>query len=119
MTVAIAECSGYILRPHMMTKKVQKILVEMAMEKGTPFQRAVWRALQKIPYGEVRTYQWVAKKIGKPKAVRAVGNACGANTLPIIIPCHRVVASDGSLGGFSGGIRWKKKLLKMEGVTNK
>ncbi len=98
-------------------KQVERPLIKIAMQKGTPFQRAVWRVLQTIPYGEVRTYQWVAKKIGRPKAVRAVGNACGANPLPVIIPCHRVIASDGSLGGFSGGLRRKKRLLKREGFN--
>jgi len=80
---------------------------------GTPFQRAVWRALREIPYGEVRTYGEVARTIGKPGAARAVGNACGANPWPIIVPCHRVVASDG-LGGYSAGPRWKRLLLTIE-----
>lgn len=80
---------------------------------GTPFQKAVWKAMAKIPYGETRTYGWVAGKAGRPKAVRAVGNACSANPLPILIPCHRVVASNG-LGGFSSGLALKKRLLAME-----
>jgi methylated-DNA-[protein]-cysteine S-methyltransferase len=81
---------------------------------GTPFQRKVWRALLKIPRGQTRSYAWVAKQIGQPKAVRAVANACGANRVPILIPCHRVIASDGSLGGFGGGLAMKKKLLALE-----
>jgi methylated-DNA-[protein]-cysteine S-methyltransferase len=81
---------------------------------GTEFQRKVWRVLQTIPYGETRTYAWVARKIGHPKAARAVGVACGANPIPLIIPCHRVVASDGSLGGFSAGLVWKRRLLVLE-----
>lgn len=81
--------------------------------KGTEFQWAVWKTLQKIPYGEVRTYRWVAEKIGRSRAVRAVGNACGANPIPLIIPCHRVVASNG-IGGFSAGLHIKKKLLAIE-----
>jgi O-6-methylguanine DNA methyltransferase len=80
------------------------------------FRRKVWQALQAIPYGRVRSYGWVARKLGKPKAARAVGGACGANPMPLLIPCHRVVAGDGSLGGFSGGLSVKKRLLKLEGT---
>ena len=82
---------------------------------GTPFQRRVWKAIASIPWGEVRSYAWVARKAGKPKAVRAAAAACGANPVPVVVPCHRVVASDGSIGGFSPGIAIKKKLLKLEG----
>jgi len=82
---------------------------------GTDFQKKVWRALARIPYGKVLTYKQVAKKIGKPNAFRAVGSACGANELPIIIPCHRVIASNGGLGGFSGGLKLKEFLLRLEG----
>ena len=84
------------------------------MPSGTKFQQKVWRALLKIPYGETRSYQWVASQIGNPKAVRAVGQAVGKNPLPVIIPCHRVIHSNGTLGGFSLGIKIKKLLLKME-----
>lgn len=83
--------------------------------KGTPFQLAVWNAIKEIPYGETRTYKWIAEKIGRPGASRAVGAACGANPLPLVIPCHRVVASKG-LGGFSPGLRLKKKLLRLERI---
>ncbi|OGI65289.1 6-O-methylguanine DNA methyltransferase [Candidatus Nomurabacteria bacterium RIFCSPLOWO2_01_FULL_39_18] len=92
----------------------------MNIEKldGTAFQKKVWREICKIPKGKTITYQELAKKIGKPKAVRAVGNAVGANPLAVIIPCHRVVRSDGSLGGYSGkgGMRTKRILLKKEGA---
>lgn len=81
---------------------------------GTTFQRKVWRVLQRIPHGETRSYGWVARQLGKPRAARAVGAACGANPIPVIVPCHRVVASDGSLGGFSAGLVWKRRLLKLE-----
>lgn len=81
---------------------------------GTPFQRKVWRAISQIPYGETRTYQWIARKIGRPKAVRAVGQACKANPTPILVPCHRVVAIGGKLGGFSRGPRLKRQLLGLE-----
>ena len=87
------------------------------LSAGTPFQQAVWRAMLKIPRGEVRSYGWIARKIGRPRATRAVGAACGANPIPVIVPCHRVVASDGSIGGFGGGLGMKRKVLRLEGVT--
>ena len=81
---------------------------------GTVFQRKVWEATRLIPYGETRSYRWVAEQAGKPKAARAVGQALGRNLLPIIVPCHRVLASDGSLSGFAGGIETKRYLLHLE-----
>jgi len=86
--------------------------------KGTPFQKKVWRELMRIPKGKTITYKKLARKIGKMKAVRAVGNAVGANPCAPFIPCHRVIRSNGSLGGYSskGGIKIKIKLLKKEGV---
>lgn len=80
----------------------------------TSFQRDVWNAARSIPYGQLRNYGWLANQIGRPQAARAVGQALGANPLPIIIPCHRIIRSDGSLGGFSGGLHWKKKLINLE-----
>ena len=87
--------------------------------KGTKFQLKVWNYLKKIPRGKVKTYSEVAKSIGKPLAVRAVANAIGKNPLAPEIPCHRVIRSDGSLGGYSGkgGIKTKRLLLKKEGIT--
>jgi methylated-DNA-[protein]-cysteine S-methyltransferase len=82
--------------------------------RGTDFQLACWRALQRIPYGETRSYSDVAREIGRPAAVRAVGAANGANPIPIVIPCHRVVGSNGSLTGFGGGIETKRWLLALE-----
>ena len=82
--------------------------------RGTAFQKQVWQALQKIPYGETRTYAEIAGDIGKPQAVRAVGSACGANPIALIVPCHRVLRSDGSLGGYHWGIERKQKLLAQE-----
>jgi methylated-DNA-[protein]-cysteine S-methyltransferase len=82
---------------------------------ATAFQRAVWDALRAIPYGETRSYGDVARAIGQPGAARAVGAACGANPLPIVVPCHRVIAADGSLGGYSAGLKWKRALLRLEG----
>lgn len=81
---------------------------------GTAFQQRVWQALQTIPRHETRSYGEIAAQIKNPRAVRAVGQACGANPLPLFIPCHRVTAKNG-LGGFSGGPRWKELLLKLEG----
>jgi len=84
--------------------------------KGTEFQIKVWKEISKIPYGETRTYKDLAIAIGKPKSFRAIANACGKNPYPPIIPCHRVVRTDGKLGGYSGkgGIKTKKKLLDQE-----
>ena len=83
---------------------------------GTAFQQLVWRALLKIRPGQFRTYAQLAVEVGRPKAARAVGAACGANPIPVLIPCHRVLASGGGLGGFSGGLEWKRRLLEREGV---
>jgi methylated-DNA-[protein]-cysteine S-methyltransferase len=84
------------------------------LDGHSPLRRKVWHVLQTIPYGQKRSYGWVARRLGQPKAARAVGQACGANPFPLIIPCHRVVAGDGSLGGFSGGLSLKKRLLALE-----
>jgi len=81
---------------------------------GSRFQRAVWSELEAIPYGQTISYKQLAERIGQPKAVRAVGAANGANPIPIIIPCHRVIGSDGSLTGFGGGLPLKKRLLALE-----
>ena len=86
--------------------------------EGTKFQIKVWKAISRIPKGRIQTYKKIAKLIGKPKASRAVANACGQNPYLIKIPCHRVVRSDGNIGGYSGkgGMREKRRLLKNEGV---
>ena len=81
---------------------------------GTPFQKQVWGELFKIPFGKTVAYKDIAKRIKNPKAVRAVGSANGKNPVCIIIPCHRVIAADGSIGGYAGGLDIKKKLLKLE-----
>lgn len=81
---------------------------------GTPFQLMVWQALRKIPYGELVSYKTIAKAIGNPNAVRAVGGANAKNPIPIIIPCHRVIGSDGSLTGFGGGLEIKNQLIELE-----
>ncbi len=82
--------------------------------EGSPFHLQVWRELQKIPSGETVSYQELARRLGKPKAARAVGQACGANPIPLIIPCHRVIAANGTLGGFGSGLEHKRWLLLHE-----
>ena len=81
---------------------------------GTRFQKRVWRALQGIPFGETRSYAEIARVVGSPKAFRAVGAANGANPLPIVVPCHRVINADGGLGGYGGGLTAKRRLLALE-----
>jgi methylated-DNA-[protein]-cysteine S-methyltransferase len=83
--------------------------------QGTPFQQAVWQALKLIPYGETVSYRHIALTIGRPRSARPVGGAVGRNPLPIIVPCHRVIGSDRSLTGFSGGLWIKERLLNLEG----
>ncbi|HEX5544032.1 MAG TPA: methylated-DNA--[protein]-cysteine S-methyltransferase [Nitrospira sp.] len=90
--------------------------VPLDLSRGTLFQRQVWRTLQRVPYGKLRSYQWIAARVGGRHYARAVGNAVGANPLPIVVPCHRIVAHDASLGGFSGGLSMKRKLLSLEGT---
>jgi methylated-DNA-[protein]-cysteine S-methyltransferase len=82
--------------------------------RGTDFQLRVWNALREIPYGETRSYAQIAKQLGQPRAVRAVGTANGANPLSLVVPCHRVIASGGKLGGYGGGLELKARLLAME-----
>ena len=82
--------------------------------RGTPFQLRVWEELKRIPYGQTRSYLEVATAIGTPDRVRAVGAANGANPIPILVPCHRVIGSDGSLVGFGAGLDWKRRLLDVE-----
>jgi O-6-methylguanine DNA methyltransferase len=83
---------------------------------GTAFQKSIWNAMRKISPGKTKSYGEIAKAVGRPKAVRAVGGACGANPVPVLVPCHRVLAANQKLGGFGGGLDWKQKLLKREGI---
>ena len=83
---------------------------------GTEFQKSVWNALRKISLGRTKSYGEIAQEIGRPKAVRAVGGACGANPVPVLVPCHRVLTANKKLGGFSGGLDWKRSLLAREGI---
>lgn len=86
------------------------------LSRGTDFQRQVWDVMRRIACGKTKSYAEVAAKIGKPNATRAVGNACGANPIPVLVPCHRVLAANHRLGGFSSGLDWKRKLLAIEGT---
>lgn len=87
----------------------------ISIERGTGFQKRVWEEISKIPFGKTKSYSDIAEKIGRQRSVRAVANACGANPVPLIIPCHRVIAKDGTIGGFSCGVEVKRALLKLEG----
>jgi methylated-DNA-[protein]-cysteine S-methyltransferase len=87
---------------------------DVVLLRGTDFEKKVWLALKEIPYGETRTYKWLADHVGSPKGSRAVGQALSRNPIPVVLPCHRVIESDGSLGGYSGGIDIKRRLLDME-----
>jgi len=115
--------------PHLFDDLIQRLSIyfsgqrvtfpdELDLSEATSFQRQVWEKTRLIPYGETRSYAWVAEQIGKPQAVRAVGQALGKNPLPLIIPCHRVLNSNGQLGGFGGGVEMKKQLLSLEAAAS-
>jgi len=89
---------------------------KLDLKGGTAFQKRVWEAMLRIPFGQTRSYGWLAQQVGGKNKARAVGTACGANPIPIIVPCHRVIREDGSLGGYGGGLGMKRKLLEIEGV---
>jgi len=91
-------------------------LPPLDLSRGTKFQQSVWAAMRKIKLGATQSYGEIAKTIGNPKAVRAVGGACGTNPIPLLVPCHRVLAANQKIGGFSGGLEWKRKLLVREGI---
>jgi len=115
-------CRGALLFLERYFKQGAAAAVPRRLDPGpaTAFQRMVWDAAALIAFGQARTYAWIAAQIGRPAAARAVGSALGANPLPIIVPCHRVVCANGSLGGFSapGGTDLKRRLLKHEGVVS-
>ena len=115
-----------VLRWHRITTKALKhALAGRAVEELPPldwtgkteFQKAVWRAMLKLRPGKTKSYGEVAEVIGRPKAVRAVGSACGANSIPVLVPCHRILASGGKIGGFGSGLDWKRTLLAKEGIN--
>lgn len=91
---------------------------ELDFSGATPFHLRAWEQTRLIPYGETRSYAWVAEQVGRPGAARAVGQAMASNPLPIIIPCHRVITSDGRLGGFGGGLEMKRQLLSLEAAAS-
>jgi len=113
-----------ILRWHNTTAKALKTILAGREPKmfppldmdGTAFQKSVWHQMRKISLGKTKSYGEIALAIGRPKAVRAVGGACGANPIPVLVPCHRVLAANNKLGGFGGGLDWKCSLLKREGI---
>lgn len=94
--------------------ELTEFTVPLSVRRGSDFERAVWREMTKIPYGETRTYGEVAKALGDPGAARAVGIACNRNPIPVIVPCHRIVGAGGKLVGFGGGLPRKRKLLELE-----
>jgi O-6-methylguanine DNA methyltransferase len=108
------------------TKALQTVLAGRAASALPPldwtgtteFQQAVWREMLKLGPGQTRSYGEIAGAIGKPRAVRAVGGACGANPVPVLVPCHRILAANQKIGGFSGGLEWKRSLLAREGVKH-
>ncbi|HVG01535.1 MAG TPA: methylated-DNA--[protein]-cysteine S-methyltransferase [Nitrospira sp.] len=110
----LIEAQGQLLAYIEGTRRVFSLPVDMS--SGTPFQRKVWRTIMKVPYGRARSYKWVADRVGGNQYARAVGMALGANPVPIIVPCHRIIAQDGSLGGFSCGLPVKRRLLRLEGT---
>lgn len=95
-------------------RKDQGLVLQMT---GTPFQHSVWKEILRIPPGKTQSYGTIARRIKNPKAQRAVGAACGLNPIPILVPCHRVIATQGGLGGFTGGLALKKKILESEGFS--
>jgi len=104
------------LKAYFSGKKVQ-FKENFDLKGGTDFQKKVWRAMQKIPFGQTRSYGWLAKQVGGKNKARSAGSACGSNPIPILIPCHRVIREDGGLGGYGGGLGIKRKLLKIEGAS--
>ncbi len=96
--------------------KRKKFSIKPDLSGYSEFSLAVWEKMSKIPYGQTMSYGEVARAIGRPKAARAVGRACGANPVPVIIPCHRIVAK-GSIGGFGSGLDWKRRLFSVEAIT--
>ena len=105
---------GDRLRRYFAGDEVDFADILLDLSRGTDFQRAVWSACRSIPRGQVRTYRWLAQEAGSPRASRAAGQAMAHNPIPIIIPCHRVVGSNGSLTGFGGGLEMKRRLLELE-----
>jgi O-6-methylguanine DNA methyltransferase len=115
-----------ILRWHRMTTDALKEVLSGRVAKALPpldwtgtteFQQSVWKAMLKLGPGKTKSYGEVAEAIGNPKAVRAVGGACGANPIPVLVPCHRILGANKKIGGFSSGLHWKRSLLEKEGIS--
>jgi O-6-methylguanine DNA methyltransferase len=102
---------------HVLAGRKPEQLPPLDLHSGTQFQIEVWQALCRLGPGQTASYSAIARSLGRPKAARAVGAACGANPIPVLVPCHRVLAVNQRLGGFSGGLGWKKTLLTREGVA--
>ncbi len=94
--------------------RLQEFGQEVRFTEGTEFERQVWNTLMEVPYGETRSYKWLAGKVGSPGGSRAVGQACSKNPIPIVVPCHRIIESTGRIGGYSSGDEIKRRLLEME-----
>ena len=109
---------GAVLRRYFKDPRTRLDSLKLDLTGLTPFQKKVFSVLRKVPAGKVITYGELAKRAGYPGAARAVGNAMKMNRLPIVIPCHRVIKGGGSLGQYSGGVHWKKRLLELEGITS-
>ncbi len=109
----LADCAAQLAAYFRGERRVFQLPLDL---RGTPFQLRCWRELLLIPYGQIRTYVQLAHAVGSPRGFRAVGAANGRNPIAIIVPCHRVVASDGSLGGYGGGLEIKRRLLQLEGA---
>jgi O-6-methylguanine DNA methyltransferase len=126
-TVVDHRCSAAVRRWHkragravarVLQGRPARELPPLDLSGATPFQIKVWTALLQIPSGKTKSYGQLAAALAAPKAARAVGSACGANPIPLLIPCHRVLAAGGRLGGFSGGLHWKRRLLAREKCEN-
>jgi len=113
---ALADALGPLKR-YFAGERVSFRSLKLDLSAGSPFQQAVWRELCRIPRGEVICYSELARRVGRPRAARAVGNAVGRNPIPIIVPCHRVIKADGSIGGFSCGLEIKRALHEIEGIA--
>lgn len=92
----------------------EKFTQTIGFTRGTEFEKKVWLSLREIPYGETRTYKWLAERVNRPAACRAVGQALSRNPIPIVLPCHRIIESDGSIGGYNSGVDIKRRLLEIE-----
>lgn len=96
------------------TGELREFKQSIVFAEGTEFEKQVWLALRDVPYGETKTYKWLAQRVGNPKGPRAVGRALSKNPIPIVLPCHRIIESDGDIGGYSSGVNIKRRLLSLE-----